>query len=93
MPFYGDPNRIKQMLDKLIENAMDFTAAENPITIELRQKNRQALIRISNTGPKLPAKLQGQIFDSMVSIREKSDKNGPRALCGKGNSRVSRRLY
>ena len=74
MPFYGDPIRIKQMLDKLIENAMDFTAAENPITIELRQKNRQALIRISNTGPKLPAKLQGQIFDSMVSIREKSDK-------------------
>ena len=74
VPFYGDPIRIRQMLDKLIENAVDFSAAENPIIIELRKENLKAQISIINEGPELPFELQEQIFDSMVSIRKKSDK-------------------
>jgi signal transduction histidine kinase len=74
IPFYGDPIRIRQMLDKLIENAVDFSAVVNPITIELSTENQQARISIINEGPELPLELQEQIFDSMVSIRKKSDK-------------------
>jgi dedicated sortase system histidine kinase len=74
IPFYGDPIRIRQMLDKLIENAVDFSAVENPITIELSIENKQVHISIINAGPELPQELKGQIFDSMVSIRKKSDK-------------------
>jgi len=74
IPFCGDPNRIRQMLDKLIENGVDFSDVVNPITIELGRENQQAWISIMNQGPKLPRELQGQIFDSMVSIRKKSDK-------------------
>jgi dedicated sortase system histidine kinase len=73
-PFYGDPVRIRQMLDKLIENAVDFSTVETPITIELSSENRQARISIINEGPGLPLELQEQIFDSMVSLRQKSDK-------------------
>jgi two-component system sensor histidine kinase ChvG len=74
IPFYGDPIRIRQMLDKLIENAVDFSAVNNPITIKLSKENQQAQISIINEGPELPIELQEQIFDSMVSIRKKSDK-------------------
>ena len=74
MPICGDPNRIRQMLDKLIENSVDFSAARKPITIELNKENQQAWISIMNEGPELPKELQEQIFDSMVSIRKKSDK-------------------
>jgi len=74
IPFYGDPIRIRQMLDKLIENAVDFSAADKLITIELSTENLQARISIINEGPELPLELQEQIFDSMVSIRKKSDK-------------------
>jgi two-component system sensor histidine kinase ChvG len=70
--FFGDPNRMRQMLDKLIENAVDFSDALNPITIELSRENKQARMSIMNEGPELPGELQGQIFDSMVSIRKKS---------------------
>ena len=74
IPFYGDPIRIRQMLDKLIENGVDFSAVDNPITIRLSKENQQARISIINEGPELPLELQEQIFDSMVSIRKKSDK-------------------
>jgi dedicated sortase system histidine kinase len=70
---HGDPRRIRQMLDKLIENAVDFSTADKPITIELIRENMQVLIRVINEGPELPIELQGQIFDSMVSIRRKTD--------------------
>ncbi|MEN8232053.1 MAG: ATP-binding protein [Thermodesulfobacteriota bacterium] len=74
VPFYGDPIRIRQMLDKLIENAVDFSDSDNPITIKLSKENQQAQISIINEGPELPLELQEHIFDSMVSIRKKSDK-------------------
>ncbi len=74
IPFYGDPIRIRQMLDKLIENGVDFSAVEKPITIRLSKENGPARISIINEGPELPLELQEQIFDSMVSIRKKSNK-------------------
>jgi len=74
IPFHGDPIRIRQMLDKLIENAVDFSDVDNPITIEISKESQQARISISNEGPELPRELQEQIFDSMVSIRNKSNK-------------------
>jgi signal transduction histidine kinase len=81
LPFYGDPNRIRQMLDKLIENGVDFSAEDNPITIELSTENQQARISIINKGPLLPEHMQDQIFQSMVSVREKK---GPGTHLGLG---------
>ena len=69
----GAPDRILQMLDKLVENAVDFSPVANPITVALTTKDRQARIHIINEGPELPDGFQGQIFDSMVSLREKPD--------------------
>jgi two-component system sensor histidine kinase ChvG len=69
---HGDSNRIRQMLDKLIENGVDFSDVENPISIKLSSDSRQARLSIINQGPELPNELQEQIFDSMVSIRPKS---------------------
>ncbi|KPK00032.1 MAG: hypothetical protein AMJ60_02955 [Desulfobacterales bacterium SG8_35] len=71
LPFYGDPDRIRQMLDKLIENGVDFSTVDNPITIELSKENQQARISIINKGSLLPEHMQDQIFQSMVSVREK----------------------
>jgi len=67
----GDPIRIRQMLDKIFENAIDFSPDASSIDIHLSATGRQAGIRIANEGPPLPKQMQDHIFHSMVSVRRK----------------------
>jgi signal transduction histidine kinase len=61
--------RIEQMLDKLVDNAVDFHRAETPIRVQLECFGDLVQIVVANRGAALPeAKLQ-TIFDSMVSHR------------------------
>jgi two-component system sensor histidine kinase ChvG len=57
------------MLDKLFENAASFTPTGGRITLTLDQ----SCLCVSNEGPLLPASMQTQLFDSMVSVRDQSD--------------------
>ena len=61
--------RIEQMLDKLVDNAVDFHRSDTPIRVHLECFGDIVQIAVANRGPALPeAKLQS-IFDSMVSHR------------------------
>ncbi|WP_369434350.1 proteobacterial dedicated sortase system histidine kinase [Psychromonas sp. MME1] len=73
-PLYvcADPDLIVQLLDKLIGNALEFSEAQNPIKILLKQQTSNALIEISNAGPLLPENMSDQLLNSMVSIRKQS---------------------
>ena len=68
---YGVPDLMAQMLDKLIGNAIDFHTPDTPIRISLDTDGREARLLVSNTGPALPDEMQGNLFESMVSIRDK----------------------
>ena len=68
--FNGYPERLAQMLDKLISNAVDFSRVDTPIKVTLDTNEKTALISVENTGPALPESMQGQLFDSMVSLRD-----------------------
>ncbi len=61
-----------QMLDKLISNAADFSMPGKPIEIML-QDNKATDIKIINYGSVLPVEMKAQLFNSMVSFREKKD--------------------
>jgi two-component system sensor histidine kinase ChvG len=71
--FDADPGRIHQLLDKLIENAVSFHTPKTPVSIALQQKSGKTVVEISNHGPAIPYEMQDQIFQSMVSQREKKD--------------------
>lgn len=72
--FSGDPGRLHQMLDKLIENAVSFHTKNTPIQIDLtRPTEHQIKIVVENKGPVIPDELKSQIFNSMVSSRKQSD--------------------
>ena len=61
--------RIEQMLDKLVDNAVDFHRSDTPIRLHLECFGDIVQIAVANRGPALPdAKLQS-IFESMVSHR------------------------
>lgn len=68
-PFFGSPELIVQLLDKLIDNAVDFCSAEQAIYISLKETHNHYQLTIENDGPLLPTQMSQQIFDSLVSIR------------------------
>jgi two-component system, OmpR family, sensor histidine kinase ChvG len=66
----GAPELIVQMLDKLIDNAIDFSAEGDAIGISLGAVDNYLQLVVSNPGPPLPEKMRGQLFDSMISVRD-----------------------
>lgn len=71
------PDLIVQMMDKLVNNAVDFSALNRPVDIKLTEAGNAWVIHVVNYGSTLPEQMSGQIFNSMVSVRSKKDGRGP----------------
>lgn len=80
-PIIGTPDLIAQMLDKLVSNAIDFHQKNTPIQIMLTRHAKALQLVVSNSGPVLPADMQANLFESMVSVREQK---GEQAHLGLG---------
>lgn len=65
----GSPDLIAQLLDKLMDNASDFTAKGGPITIVLTREPRSCTLSVRNEGPLLPPQLDNRLFESLVTSR------------------------
>lgn len=66
----GSPELIFQALDKLFDNALGFVPEQGGwIRITLAAVPGGGEIRVANNGPPLPKRMQGQLFESMVSLR------------------------
>lgn len=70
---FGDPGRIRQLLDKLIENAVSFHNKQTVIEVGLSVSRQQITLFVQNEGPTIPDEIKGQIFNSMVSQRQDQD--------------------
>ena len=70
----GAPDLYAQMLDKLAANAADFSARDEPVRIRLDEKGT---LTVSNSGPPLPAEMNGRLFESMVSVRSEGQSKEP----------------
>ena len=68
-PATGSPELLIQMLDKLVDNAVDFSKAGDVIKISLAAQENDLLLAVTNPGPPLPEQMRTQMFDSMVSMR------------------------
>lgn len=66
------PEPIAQALDKLFDNALSFTPEDGWLRLTLRSIDGGAEIELANQGPLLPEAMQGRLFDSLVSLRDKS---------------------
>ena len=69
MVMEGAPDLIAQLLDKLVENALDFARAGSAVEVRLTRGLGIAFLTVSNEGPTLPEEVASRIFDSMVSSR------------------------
>jgi len=69
----GAPDLIVQLLDKLIENAVDFSPESSAITVRLRALPQAALLEVENPGPLLPRESAGRLFESLWQSRPGGD--------------------
>jgi len=65
----GAPELVIQMLDKLVNNAVEFTAEGDAISLTLDREDDCLVLGVSNPGPPLPEIMRTQLFHSMVSVR------------------------
>jgi signal transduction histidine kinase len=72
---HGAPDLVAQLLDKLINNAMEFAPEGTAISVTLEVRNQTAHIEVKNYGPELPDNMHGRLFDSMVSVRANKGAN------------------
>lgn len=69
---HGVPDAVAQMLDKLVQNAIDFAAEGTAIEVTLSAHANRFNLTVSNAGPLLP-KDATSLFASMVSFRQGAD--------------------
>ena len=60
---FGDPTRLRQLVDNLLSNAIRYTPREGKIHITLQSENNQVIFRVQDTGPGIPTSDQPYIFD------------------------------
>ena len=61
--------RIEQLLDKLVDNALDFVSPDSPIVLSLHQSANAVEFSLTNSGATIPTDMLEAVFDSMISIR------------------------
>jgi dedicated sortase system histidine kinase len=70
---HGAPDLVVQMLDKLIENAVDFCSLSGTITVRLARVGTRYELNVSNDGPPIPEALLGRLFESLFENRQGTD--------------------
>jgi signal transduction histidine kinase/ActR/RegA family two-component response regulator len=60
---FGDPDRLSQVIGNLLSNAMKFTPSGGRITVQLREGDGRAVLRVADTGQGIGADLLPHIFD------------------------------
>lgn len=72
----GDPVRLRQALDKLVENAVSFHTPGTAIELKLENgEDNDISLLVINEGPTIEVDMQQQIFHSMISSRSVKDKS------------------
>jgi signal transduction histidine kinase len=65
----GAPDLIVQMLDKLVDNAVDFSPTGAQIVLRVRLELLAAVVEVDNPGPPLAPSIRDRLFESLWQSR------------------------
>jgi PAS domain S-box-containing protein len=72
-PVEGDSDRLSQLLDNLLTNALKFTPAGERIDVNTHSSGRDVIIEVENTGSYLTPDEQEQLFERFFRASEAVD--------------------
>ena len=64
----GDPFLIRQAIDNLLRNALEFSPAGGTITLRMERQNDVVLLEISDQGPGIPDYVGERIYERFYSL-------------------------
>ncbi len=71
----GSADHLAQMLDKLVDNAVQFSSGGKGIIVRVREQMENAEIIVLNEGPLIPENIRERLFDPMVSYGKTNAKH------------------
>lgn len=64
----GDKLLLQMAVNNLLENAIKYTPADKPITVQLISKDNKAWLEVIDQGPGIPEKEKGKIFNKFYRV-------------------------
>jgi two-component system, OmpR family, phosphate regulon sensor histidine kinase PhoR len=87
-PVEGDPDRLGQVVDNLVSNAIKFTPAGGRITVRLCRQDGRARIEVQDTGIGIPAAEQARLFERFYRASSATERSIPGIGLGLSISRA-----
>jgi signal transduction histidine kinase len=69
-PVLADSARIEQVLGNLLSNAVKYGDPDSEIMVEVRQQDHEAMVKVTNRGPGIPADEVANIFTRFYRTRQ-----------------------
>jgi signal transduction histidine kinase/PAS domain-containing protein len=84
VPVMVDAERITQVITSYLANALSYSPADQPVTVQLRVEDAVARVSVHDHGPGIPGVEQGRIWGRFYFAREISEKHEPDLSLGLG---------
>ena len=76
LPVLADPNRLRQVLANLIDNAVKYTPPGGRVTVAAAREDRFVAVRVADTGQGIAAEDQPRIFDRLYRADRSRSERG-----------------
>lgn len=67
----GDPRRLRQVLDNLLDNAIKYSGKGSKVVVKSRRVGRELMVSVSDEGSGIPAGETEKIFDRMYRLEQR----------------------
>ncbi len=71
----ADPDRLAQVLDNLLDNAIRYSPPESAVTVAIRREDAQIICRVADAGPGIPASHLPLIFERFYRVDPSRGRN------------------
>jgi len=63
------PERLAQVVENLVDNAVSFSPTPGSVTVAMRQQDAEAVLTVTDRGPGIPAEHRDRVFERFFSWR------------------------